>query len=93
MKTRNDLPRYILRDYLLRGICYGEGEIPLEQCEVELPRVVPGGDVRVELQFTQANSASRIKLDVLRPNRFSAYSLDWKLWFAIQTSDPRIWRA
>lgn len=28
--------------------------------------------------FTQADSASRINLDVLRPNGFSVYSLDWK---------------
>jgi len=78
VKTRNDLPTYILRGYLLRGIFCGAGEIPLEQQEVELPEIPPGGDARVEIKFGQENSASRIRFDVLRPNRFSAYSFDWK---------------
>jgi len=78
VKTRNDLPAYILRGYLLRGVVYGEGEIPLEQREEELPDIAPGGDAWVELKFDETKLASRIKFDVLRPNHFSAYSLEWK---------------
>jgi len=78
LKTRNDLPAYTLRGYRLCGIFYGAGEIPLEQQEVELPEIAPGGSAQVELKFVQANLASRVRFDVLRPNRFSAYSLDWK---------------
>jgi beta-glucuronidase len=78
VKTRSDLPTYILRGYLVRGILYGEREIPLEQREEELPDIAPGGDGWVELKFDAAKLASRIKFDVLRPNRFSAYSLEWK---------------
>ena len=78
VKTRNDLPAYILRGYLVRGTFYGEGEIPLEQRAEELPEIAPGGDARVELEFAAAKPASRIRFDVLRPNGFSAISLDWK---------------
>jgi len=78
MKTRNDLPAHVLRGYRLRGIFYGAGEIPLEQREVELPEIAPGGEASVELKFVQASPAFQMKFDVLRPNRFSAYSLDWR---------------
>jgi beta-glucuronidase len=78
VKTRNSIPAYVLRGYRLLSIFYGEREIALEQREVELPEIAPGGDAWVELKFGQANRASRIKFDVLRPNCFSAYSLDWK---------------
>ena len=78
LETRNDLPAYTLRGYLLRGIVYGKGEIPLEQREEELPDIAPGGDAWVELKFDEAKLASRIKFEVLRPNCFSAYSLEWK---------------
>jgi beta-galactosidase len=79
VRTRNDLPAYVLRGYLVRGIFYGEGEIPLEQRAEELPAIAPGGEARVELSFSAAKPASRISFDVLRPNGVSARSLDWKL--------------
>jgi beta-glucuronidase len=78
VRTRNDLPAYVLRGYLVRGIFYGEGEIPLEQRATELPEIPPGGDAGVELRFAASEPACRIRFDVLRPNGVSAISADWK---------------
>jgi beta-glucuronidase len=78
VRTRNDLPAYTLRGYLVRGILYGAGEIPLEQQTAELPELAPGGETVVELRFGDTKPASRISFDVLRPSGFSARSLDFK---------------
>jgi beta-glucuronidase len=78
VRTRSDLPAYILRGYVVRGIFYGAGEIPLEQRVEELADIPPGGDARVELEFSAGKPASRIRFDVLRPNGFSAITLEWK---------------
>jgi beta-glucuronidase len=37
IKVRRDLPRYTLRGYKLRGLLFGEGNIPVERREVDLP--------------------------------------------------------
>ena len=78
VRTRNDLPAYVLRGYLVRGVLYGEGEIPLEQRTEELPEIAPGGEAYAELSFTVAKPAFRIVFDVVRPTGFSVVSLDWK---------------
>lgn len=46
--------------------------------EEELPEVVPGGEAKLELAFTQSEAPVRVKFEVLRPTDFSAGSLDWK---------------
>lgn len=78
VRTRSDLPAYILRGYFVRGIWYGAGDIPLEQQTAELPEIAPGGETVVELRFVGTRPASRIRFDVLRPNGFSALSQDFK---------------
>lgn len=78
LKARGTLPAYILRRYKLRGIFYGEGEIPVELQEIDLADVSPGVDVHIELKFTQSSVPLRIEFDVLRPTGFSAYNLEWK---------------
>ncbi len=78
LKTRQDVPGYSLRGYKLTGIFYGEGEIPVERQEVELPDIASGTETRVELTFSQAGVPLRVKFDVLRPTGFSAYSWEWK---------------
>jgi len=78
LKTRRDLPMYTLRNYKLRGIFYGQGEIPVELHEVELPEIASGTETSVELKFNQSGVPLHVRFDVLRPTGFSAYSRDWK---------------
>jgi beta-galactosidase len=78
VRTRDDLPAYRLRGYRVRGILYGDGEIPLAQQTAPLPELAPGGEAVVELEFAAAKPSSRIRFDVLRPNGSSALSLVFK---------------
>ncbi len=77
LRSRRDIPMYTLRGYRLRGLFYGQGIIPVEQQEVDLPEITPGIETRVDLTFSQSTTPLRVQFDVLRPTRFSAYSLDW----------------
>jgi len=78
LRTRPDVPAYPLRGYKLRGTFYGEGDIPIERHEVELPEIAAGSETRVDLTFNQSDVPLRIKFDILRPTGFSAYSSNWK---------------
>jgi len=78
IKVRHDLPMYALRGYKLRGLFFGEGNIPVERQEVDVPDSAPGTATKVELAFTQSEAPFHIQFDVLRPTSFSAYLMDWK---------------
>ena len=78
LKTRHDVPTYILRGYKLRGTFCGEGGIPIEQHEVELPEIAAGNETTVDLIFSQAAVPLHVKFDILRPTGFSAYFRNWK---------------
>ena len=78
VRTRRNLPMYALRGYKLRGIFYGDGQVPLERQEVALPEIASGGEATAALSFTQPGVPLFVKFDVLRPTGFSAYSLNWK---------------
>ena len=78
LKTRHDVPIYTLRGYKLRGTFYGEGDIPVERQETELPEIAPGAEITANLSFSQSGVPLRVKFDVLRPTGFSAYSRNWK---------------
>jgi beta-galactosidase/beta-glucuronidase len=78
LKTRHDVPAYALRGYKLRGTFYGQGDIPVERREVELPETSAGNETTVDLSFTQSGMPLHVKFDVLRPAGFSAYSQNWK---------------
>jgi beta-galactosidase/beta-glucuronidase len=78
LKTRHDVPMYTLRGYKLRGIFYGDGDIPVERQEVELPEIASGTETTVDLTFSQSGVPLLVKFDVLRPTGFSAYSRNWK---------------
>lgn len=69
---------YRPRGYKLRGTFYGEGEIPIERQEVELPEIAAGAEATAVLTFSQAGVPLLVKFDVLRPTGFSAYSYEWK---------------
>ncbi len=78
IRVRRDLPMYTLRGYKLRGLFFGQGNIPVERREVDLPDAAPGSETKLELAFTQSEAPARVQIDVLRPTLFSAYCLNWK---------------
>jgi beta-galactosidase len=78
IKARNTVPMHVVKGYRLRGVFYGQGEIPTEEREVDIPEIAPGTEAQVELAFTQSSAPVYIKFDVLRPTRFSAFSILWK---------------
>lgn len=78
IRARHDLPMYTLRGYKLRGLFFGQGNIPVERREVALPDVQPGSETKLELAFTQSVAPAHVQFDILRPTSFSAYFLDWK---------------
>ncbi|MGP0020548.1 MAG: glycoside hydrolase family 2 protein [Candidatus Sulfotelmatobacter sp.] len=78
IRVQRDLPMYTLRGYQLRGVFYGQGNIPVEQREVNLPDAAPGSETKLELVFTQSQAPVHVEFDILRPTSFSAYFMDWK---------------
>ena len=64
--------------YKLRGLLFGQGHIPVERQEVELPEAASGSETKLELAFTTSAAPTRVQFDALRPTPFSAYSLNWK---------------
>ena len=78
IKTRGDLPAYILRGYKLRGLFFGQGNTPVESYELPVPEAAPGKEVKLEILFTTTEVLNHLEIDVLRPTTFSAYSLAWK---------------
>lgn len=77
VRTREDFPGYTLRGYRLRAIFFGQGDIPVEQRETELPDLGPGAQFKTELKFGQSAAPLHVDFEVLRPGRVSAYSLRW----------------
>jgi len=78
IKVRRDFPLYTLKGYKLRGIFFGQGNIPVEQTEVTLPHLTPGSETRWEFAFSVSESPVRVSIDVLRPTGFSARSQHWE---------------
>jgi beta-glucuronidase len=78
VRARPDLPMYALRNYKLRAVFYGQGNIPDAQQGVDLPDLAPGDEIKLELVFPLSEAPIHVKFNVLRPTRFSSYSLDWK---------------
>jgi beta-galactosidase len=76
--TRGDVPMYMLRGYKLCSTFYGQGNIPVERQEVEIPELTPASSARLEVKFTRSEIPTCIRFDVMRPTGFSAYSLEWK---------------
>jgi beta-glucuronidase len=78
LSTRKVLPCYTLRGYTLQAVFYGQGDIPLELAEVAIPELAPGVKTELRLSSTRPEVPLRVQFDVVRPTRFSAYSLNWK---------------
>ena len=78
LKTRRDIPMYTLRGYTLRGTFYGQGNIPVERQEIQLPDIAAGSETTHSLTFNQSSTPLHVRFDVVRPTGVSAYSLNWK---------------
>jgi beta-glucuronidase len=78
LKTRSDLPSYTIRGYKLRGIFYGQGNIPIEQREAALPELTGGEEIAVSLVFSASETPQTVKFDVIRAAGFSVYMRSWK---------------
>lgn len=78
LRTRHDVPAFTLRGYKLRGTFYGQGDVPVERHDVELPDIAIGNETTADLIFSQADVPVRVKFDILRPTGFSAFSRNWK---------------
>jgi beta-glucuronidase len=77
LKTRTAAPAYTLRDYILRTVVYGFGDIPVERVETRLPDIEPGGQTSATVAFKEALPV-RVKLDVLRPTGSSVHTAIWR---------------
>lgn len=77
VRSRKSVPSYTLRDYVVRAILYGSGDIPLEQREAALPVLQPGEENTVSFHF-QERQAFQIRVDVMRPTGFSAAAVTWR---------------
>jgi beta-galactosidase len=78
IKVRGDMPMYTLRGYRVRGSLFGEGNIPVERRELDLPEAAPGSETKLEMGFSRSEVPVHVRFDVLRPTSFSAHSLIWK---------------
>jgi beta-glucuronidase len=78
VRTRRDLPAYRIRGYKVRGIFFGQGNIPVESQEIELSEILPGAEATVELKFRHTGIPLHMRFDVLRPTGFSSLGFDWK---------------
>jgi hypothetical protein len=63
---------------VLSSVLYGQGDVPVEQREVNIPDLAPGATVKVAVAFTQPGAPVRVQFDVRRPTRVSTYTLNWK---------------
>jgi beta-galactosidase len=77
LSTRKALPCYALRGYTLQAVFYGQSDIPLELAEVAIPELAPGAQTELKLLSTRPEVPLRVQIDVVRPTRFSAYSVSW----------------
>jgi beta-galactosidase len=75
--TRSAVPSYILRQYTVRAVAYGFGDIPLERAEAPLPELSPGQQASVDIRFAE-KAPVRVEIDVLRPPGSSAASKIWR---------------
>ena len=76
VRTRKTAPAYTLDGYKLQAVLYGYSEIPLERYEAPLPRLAPGDEAKVSVQWKEKEPV-RVVFDVARPTGFSAFTKNW----------------
>ena len=58
---------YILKGYKGRGLFFGEGNIPVERRELDLPEAAPGTEAKLEMAFSQSELPFHVPIDVYGP--------------------------
>lgn len=71
IRTRRRLPAHAIEGYRLRWIVYAFGDLPMEQHEMQLPKLAPGAEFQTKVEWAEAG-ARRVRVDVIRPTGFSA---------------------
>jgi beta-glucuronidase len=71
VRTRKTLPAYTLEGYTVRCTIYANGNLPMEQHEIPLPRLAPGGETTLHIAVRQA-APQRVRVEIVRPTGFSA---------------------
>lgn len=77
VRARAAVPCWTLRGYRLRWTAYGYGEFPVEQGEVAIPDLAPGGEFAT-IVACQTREPVKIALDVMRPTGDSTRTLEWR---------------
>ena len=77
LTTRKTLPAYTLEGYTLRWVVFGFDDLPMEQGSAPLPTLLPGQQAGMRIQFQEKNP-TRVRVDVMRPTGFSAFTAWWK---------------
>ncbi len=73
LKTRNSIPNYTLKNYVLHWIIYADQNIPLEEGSIILPALKPG-DTFSHTAKVLAPNPEKIIIEVMRPTGFSTIS-------------------
>ena len=74
----NDLPAYILRDYLLTWTAFNEFDQPIGTGKRILPDLAPGSDHSEFIQWPEFDTLSRMHVEVFRPTGYSVLDTEWK---------------
>jgi hypothetical protein len=75
--ARASVPCYKLEGYRVQSIAYGPGNVPVEKIEHPLPVLLPGRTATLAIELKQPE-VSTVRIDVLRPNRYSALTRIWR---------------
>lgn len=70
LQTRKQIPAYILKDYRLHWIVYGDQQIPLEEGTMALPELKPGDDFSHRSKIVTPHP-EKIVVNIMRPTGFS----------------------
>jgi beta-glucuronidase len=76
IRTREQLPAYVLRGYSLRWLAYGYDDLPMEGAKTELPELHAGSSQAYEASFS-ASGIRRVVVDLMRPTGFSAITVQY----------------
>ncbi len=76
IRTREQLPGYVLRGYSLRWLAYGYDDLPMEGAKTELPELHPGSSQGYEASFS-VSEIRRVVVDLMRPTGFSAITVEY----------------
>ena len=76
IRTREQLPGYVLRGYSLRWLAYGYDDLPMEGAKTELPELHSGSSEGYEASFS-VSGIRRVVVDLMRPTGFSAITVQY----------------